>query len=148
MSRRRQRLGLHSRNEQGRLPPASCWGGNDAICEADRPCVGTCERYVPPFEFTERYLVEARIQRALSMIANLRVHVDRHKDAELAHALAGLEHLAPGDREAVALLANPLINGMFYHLAARLKAVASAPDAGTHLAALAFLFDDTGTDER
>jgi glutamyl-tRNA reductase len=84
----------------------------------------------------------------MSDIANLRVHVDRHKDAELARTLAGLEHLAPGDRQAVALLAHRLVNGMFRHLAAHLKAVASAPDAGTHLAALAFLFDDTGTDER
>jgi glutamyl-tRNA reductase len=95
-----------------------------------------------------RELVQARIRQALPMIANLRVHIDRHKDAELARTLAGLEHLAPGDREAVALLAHRLVNGMFHHLAARLKAVASAPDAGMHLAALAFLFDDTGTDER
>jgi glutamyl-tRNA reductase len=95
----------------------------------------------------ERDLVEARIRRALPLIANLRVHVDRHKDAELARTLAGLEHLAPGDREAIALLAHRLVNGMFHHLAARLKAVASAPDAGTYLAALAFLFDDTGTDD-
>ena len=71
--------------------------------------------------------------------------VDRHKDAELARTLAGLEHLAPSDREAIALPAHRLVNGMF-HLGAHLKAVASAPDAGTHLAALAFLFDDTGTD--
>jgi glutamyl-tRNA reductase len=95
----------------------------------------------------ERYLVEARIRRALPMFANLHAHVDRHKDAELARTLADLEHLAPGDREAVALLAHRLVNGMFHHLAARLKAVASAPDADTHLAALAFLFDDTGTDD-
>ena len=81
MSRGRQRLGLHARNEQGRLPPASSWGSwgsDDAICEADRPCAGTCERYVPPFEFTA----------------------------------------APG-----------------------------ALDAHTYLAALAFLFDGTGTDD-
>jgi glutamyl-tRNA reductase len=95
----------------------------------------------------ERCRVEARIRRALPMIANLRVHVDRHKDAELARTLAGLEHLAPGDREAVALLAHRLVNGMFHHLAVRLKAVASAPDADTYLAALAFVFDDTGTDD-
>jgi hypothetical protein len=37
---------------------------------------------------------------------------------------------------------------MFHRLATSLNAAASAPDAGTHLAALAFLFDDTGTDER
>ena len=96
----------------------------------------------------ERLLAEARRWQIMSAIANLRVHVDRHKDAELARTLAGLEHLAPGDREAVALLAHRLVNGMFHQLAARLKAVASAPDAGTHLAALAFLFDDSGTDER
>jgi hypothetical protein len=69
----------------------------------------------------------------------------RHKDAELARTLAGLEHLAPGDREAVALPAYRLVNGMF-HLVVHPKAVASAPDARTQLAALAFLFDDTGTD--
>ena len=95
----------------------------------------------------ERYRVEARIRRALPVIAKLRAHVDRHKDAELARTLAGLEHLAPGDREAVALLAHRLVNGMFHHLTVRLKAVASAPDADTYLAALAFLFDDTDTDE-
>jgi hypothetical protein len=38
------------------LTPASSWGGDDAICEADRPCAGTCERYVPPFKFTSDIL--------------------------------------------------------------------------------------------
>ena len=95
----------------------------------------------------ERDLVAARMQRILPVITKLRAHVDRHKDAELTRTLAGLEHLAPGDREAVALLAHRLVNGMFLHLAAHLKAVTSAPDADTHLAALAFLFDDIGTDD-
>lgn len=96
----------------------------------------------------ERYIVDVRTQRAVPLIANLRAHVDRQKDAELARTLAGLEHLDPADREAVALLAHRLINRMFHHLATRLKAAAAAPEAEAHLAALAFLFEATDTEYR
>lgn len=68
-------------------------------------------------------------------------------DAELTRALAGLEHLAVGDREAIALLAHRIVKRMVHHLATRLDAIATAPDAETYLAALSFVFDDTGTDD-
>jgi glutamyl-tRNA reductase len=99
-------------------------------------------------ESVQRYVVEARTRRAVPLIAALRAHVDRQKEAELARTLADLEHLAPADREAVALLAHRLVNRMFHHLATRLKLAATEPDAEAYLAALAFLFEGTGTDYR
>lgn len=89
--------------------------------------------------------MDTRTRCAVPLITALRTHVDGHKDAELARTLAGLEHLAAGDRVAVTLLANRLANRIFHHIATRLTAVAAAPDADTYLAALAFLFDDTPT---
>ena len=99
-------------------------------------------------ESVQRYVVEARTRRAVPLIAALRAHVDRQKEAELARTLADLEHLAPADREAVALLAHRLVNRMFHHLATRLKLAATEPDAEAYLAALAFLFEGTGTEYR
>lgn len=93
----------------------------------------------------DEYVMQQRARRAVPLIAALRAHVDRQKDAELAHTLADLDHLAPHDREAVELLAHRLVNRMFHHLATRLKLAATAPDAETLLAALAFLFDAQGT---
>lgn len=94
----------------------------------------------------ELYVREARTRRAVPLIARLRAHVDRNKEAELARTMAGLEHLAPADREAVAYMAHRLVNNMFHHLATRLKAAAAAPEGDAYLAALDFLFDDTGTE--
>jgi glutamyl-tRNA reductase len=89
----------------------------------------------------ERYGIETRMRRAAPLIAALREHVDRQKDAEWARTLADLDHPTLANQEAVALLAHRLISGMFHHLATRLKAAARQPDAEVHLAALAFLFD-------
>jgi len=94
----------------------------------------------------ERYVVEARARRAVPLITRLRAHVDRNKEAELARTLASLEHLSGEDREAVALLAHRLVNRMFHHLATRLKETAALPNGETHLAALAYLFDESGTE--
>ena len=94
----------------------------------------------------ERYAIDVRTRRAVPLIAKLRAHVDRQKDTELARTLAGLEHLAPADRDAVALLAHRLINRMFHHLATRLKAAATEVDAEMYLSALAFLFDGVDTE--
>ena len=82
------------------------------------------------------YLAETRVRRAVPLITRLRAHVDSRKDAELARTLARLEHLSPRDRDIVAMLAQRLVNGMFHHLATRLKAAATAPDADTYLRAL------------
>jgi len=96
-------------------------------------------------ECVAQYVVERRVRRAVPLIARLRAHVDSQKDAELARTLARLEHLAPQDRDAVALLAHRLVNGMFHHLATRIKVGASAPDAEAYLSALTFLVDDGPT---
>jgi glutamyl-tRNA reductase len=88
------------------------------------------------------------MRRAVPLIAALRAHVDSQKDAELHHTLATLAHLAPADRDAVALLAHRLVNRMFHHLATRLKLAAALPDGDAYLAALAFLFDAAGTEYR
>ncbi len=96
----------------------------------------------------ERYAVESRTRRAVPLIAALREHVDRQKDAELARTLADLDHLPAADQEAVSLLAHRLINRMFHHLAIRIKAAATRPDAETYLEALAFLFSSEGTEYR
>lgn len=94
----------------------------------------------------ERYVSEARVRRAVPLITRLRAHVDGQKEAELARTLAGLQHLPEADREAVALLAHRLVNRMFHHLASRMKLAATAPGADERLEALAFLFDEEGTE--
>jgi len=99
-------------------------------------------------ESVARYDAEARARRAVPLIARLRAHVDRNKDAELARTLAGLDHLSPEDRAEVALMAHRLVNNMFHHLATRLKKAAALEDGDARLAALAFLFDETGTEYR
>ncbi len=96
----------------------------------------------------ERYVVEARARRAVPLITRLRAHVDRNKEAELARTLASLDHLSGEDREAVALLAHRLVNRMFHHLATRLKETAALPNGEAHLVALAYLFDESGTEYR
>ncbi len=93
-------------------------------------------------EAVEQYTIETRTRRAVPLIAALRDHVDRQRDVELARTLAGLSHLAPGDQEAVALMAHRLIDRMFHHLATRLKAAARLPDGDDYLTALSFLFEE------
>jgi glutamyl-tRNA reductase len=90
------------------------------------------------------YVVETRVRRAVPLIARLRAHVDSQKEAELTRTLGRLEHLSPRDRDAVALLAHRLVNGMFHQLATRLKTAATAPDADAYLRALSFLIDECG----
>jgi glutamyl-tRNA reductase len=94
----------------------------------------------------ERLALESMTRRAVPLIASLREHVDRQKDAELARTLADLGHLSQDDQDAVALLAHRLINRMFHHLATRIKAAATLPDAEIYLEALAYLFNGEGTD--
>jgi glutamyl-tRNA reductase len=96
--------------------------------------------------FVAQHATEARMRRAVPVIAALRAHVDSQKDAELGHTLARLAHLAPADRDAVAQLAHRLVNRMFHHLATRLKLATTLPDGDAYLAALAFLFDEAGTE--
>ena len=96
--------------------------------------------------FVAQHATEARMRRAVPVIAALRAHVDSQKEAELHHTLARLAHLAPADRDAVAQLAHRLVNRMFHHLATRLKLTTALPDGDAYLAALAFLFDEAGTE--
>lgn len=109
---------------------------------------GVTAAWVIVDECVEGYEVERRTRRAVPLIAQLRDHVDRQKDAELARTLAGLEHLAPDDRHAVEQMAHRLVNRMFHHLATRMKLAAAEPDADAYLAALSFLFDGAGTEYR
>jgi len=87
----------------------------------------------------------ARIREAAPVLAALRAHVDHSKEAELARTLADLEHLAPHDREAVALLAHRLVGKMFHHLAARMRNAAADPEMEGYLPVARYLF---GVDER
>jgi glutamyl-tRNA reductase len=89
-------------------------------------------------------MVWARTREAVPVIAALRAHVDRSRDAELARTLAALEHLSGEDREAVALLAHRLINKMFHHLAVRMKKAAADPAMEGYLPVARYLF---GVDE-
>jgi len=96
----------------------------------------------------ERYAADARARRAVPLIAGLRAHVDRQKDAELARTLSALGHLPQEDQDEVSFLAHRLVNRMFHHLATRLKSAAAEPDGDAYLAALSYLFDGSGTEYR
>lgn len=81
-------------------------------------------------ESTREWQVWYRTRTAVPLITELRAHVDFQRDIELARTMAHLDHLAQRDREAVAELANRLVNKMFHHLALRLKRAAADPELG------------------
>jgi glutamyl-tRNA reductase len=71
-----------------------------------------------------------RTREAVPLIADLRAHVDRQKEAELARTLAQLDHLPEEERAAIAEMAHRLVNKMFHHLATRMKQAAADPAMG------------------
>jgi glutamyl-tRNA reductase len=86
-----------------------------------------------------------RTREAVPLIADLRAHVDRQKEAELARTLGQLAHLSEVDQAAVGELAHRLVNKMFHHLAIRMKQAAADPALGDrYLEVARFLF---GRDE-
>jgi glutamyl-tRNA reductase len=86
-----------------------------------------------------------RTREAVPLIADLRAHVDRQKEAELARTLGQLAHLSEADQAAVGELAHRLVNKMFHHLAIRMKQAAADPELGDrYLEVARFLF---GRDE-
>ncbi len=98
-------------------------------------------------EATAGWIVWCRTREAVPLIADLRAHVDRQKEQELARTLAQLEHLSEDERAAVGELAHRLVNKMFHHLAIRMKQAAADPDLGeSYLEAARYLFsrDEAG----
>lgn len=90
---------------------------------------------------TAEWQVWCRTREAVPLIADLRAHVDAQKEAELARALKGLEHLSDRDRAEVAEMAHRLVNKMFHHLAIRMKQAAADPELGAgYLEAARYLF--------
>lgn len=82
-----------------------------------------------------------RTREAVPLIADLRAHVDRQKEAELRRTLAHLDHLALEEQAEVREMAHRLVNKMFHHLASRMKLAAADPELGaTYLEAAKFLF--------
>jgi glutamyl-tRNA reductase len=71
-----------------------------------------------------------RTREAVPLIADLRAHVDRQKEAELARTLAQLPQLSEAEQAAVGELAHRLVNKMFHHLATRMKQAAADPALG------------------
>jgi glutamyl-tRNA reductase len=64
------------------------------------------------------------LRLAVPGIAALRRHVDRSAQAELADALARLEHLSPEDRAIVSRLSQRLVDKMFHYLVVRVRSLA------------------------
>jgi glutamyl-tRNA reductase len=92
-------------------------------------------------EAANDWLVWCRTRDAVPLIADLRAHVDRQREVELARTLAQLDHLDEADQERVREMANRLVNKMFHHLAVRMKKAAADPDLGAqYLTAARFLF--------
>ena len=92
-------------------------------------------------EAANAWLVWCRTRDAVPLIADLRAHVDRQRDIELARTLTQLDHLDDADQARVREMANRLVNKMFHHLAVRMKEAAADPDLGAqYLAAARFLF--------
>ncbi|MDB5076521.1 MAG: glutamyl-tRNA reductase [Chloroflexi bacterium] len=100
-------------------------------------------------EATKDWQTWCRTREAVPLIADLRAHVDRQKQAELTRTLAHLEHLSDEDRAAVGEMAHRLVNKMFHHLAVRMKQAAADPELGEHyMEAARYLFQGDGTDTR
>ncbi|HWE61232.1 MAG TPA: glutamyl-tRNA reductase [Chloroflexota bacterium] len=100
-------------------------------------------------DLAERMVVQAgadwqvwcRTREAVPLIADLRAHVDRQKEAELARTLSRLEHLPEAERAEVQELAHRLVNKMFHHLAVRMKQAAADPELGAqYLETARYLF--------
>lgn len=72
-----------------------------------------------------RQLARLRTLRmAVPGIAALRRHVDLSEQAEVARALASLEHLSDDEKAVVARFGQRLVDKMFHHLVARIRSLA------------------------
>ncbi|HEX6799058.1 MAG TPA: glutamyl-tRNA reductase [Ktedonobacterales bacterium] len=99
-----------------------------------------------------RELARLRTLRlAVPGIAALRRHVDRSEEAEVARALAALEHLSDDEKAVVARFGQRLVDKMFHHLVARIRSLAEydevPPDVTMRVLARLFADPDGERDE-
>lgn len=79
---------------------------------------------------TAEWQAWCRTREAVPLIADLRAHVDRQREAEVTRAFAHLAHLPDEDRAVVEEMAHRLVNKMFHHLATRMKKAVADPVQG------------------
>ena len=96
-----------------------------------------------------RELARLRTLRlAVPGIAALRRHVDRSEQAEVARTLASLEHLSDDEKAVVMRFGERLVDKMFHHLVARIRALAEydevPPDVTMRVLAQLFADPDAG----
>ncbi len=70
------------------------------------------------------HLRQRTMRLAVPGIAALRRHVDRSEEAEVARALADLEHLSEHDRQIIERFGRRLVDKMFHHLVSRIRSLA------------------------
>ena len=103
-------------------------------------------------EATDGWQTWCRTRETVPLIADLRAHVDRQKQIELARTLHKLEHLSEDDQAEVGEMAHRLVNKMFHHLAIRMKQAAADPELGDYYLEVArYLFardEDPAQSER
>jgi glutamyl-tRNA reductase len=78
---------------------------------------------------------------AVPLIRKLRADAEQVRRAELEHALKGMEHLAPADRERIEALTQQLINKLLHGPTVRLREAAGSHDKDAVLQAASFLFE-------
>ncbi len=86
-----------------------------------------------------------QVRKVAPAIAALRQHVDASHAAELARALAQLEHLNERDREVVRQFGQRMVDKMFHHLVSRVRQVAEKEPADAVLDLLMQLFAVSAT---
>ena len=119
--------------------------GGAAVAQASEGHLGEVRRAETIIETGLRDLVRAQTMRlVVPGIAALRRHVDRSEQAELALALAHLDHLPEADREIVSRFGQRLVDKMFHHLVSRIRALAEYDEVPpeTTMRVLAQLFAD------
>lgn len=70
------------------------------------------------------HLRQRTMRLAVPGIAALRRHVDRSEEAEVARALADLQHLSERDRQMIERFGRRLVDKMFHHLVSRIRSLA------------------------
>jgi glutamyl-tRNA reductase len=119
----------------GLLPPVSLYTLDGLRAVAGEPPPGRGEgdaRHGPELAQADKlleeslaaYLRDQMVRKMVPGIAGLRRHVDRSEEAELARALAQLEHLSEADRQALARFGQRLVDKMFFHLVSRIRSLA------------------------
>jgi glutamyl-tRNA reductase len=81
-----------------------------------------------------------QVRKVAPAIAALRQHVDASQAAELARAMAQLQHLDEHDREVVRQFGQRMVDKMFHHLVSRVRQVAENEPADAVLDLLMQLF--------